>query len=524
MWNSLFFRPDKAALLSHAEGPALSRHLKLRDLVALGIAAIVGAGIFSTIGSAAASGGPAVIFLFILTALACLFSAWCYASFASALPIAGSAYTYAYYAFGELIAWIIGWDLVMEYAIGNIAVAISWSDYFCTMLNQTGISFPEWLSTDWRSAQNNAAILANAPRIGNFPIVMDLPAMLITLLVTMITYKGIQESKRTGNYLVLLKVAILLAFLAVGAFYVQPENWTPFFPESWKGVMGGVASVFFAYIGFDALSTTAEECESPEKDLPRGMMLALLICTVLYVGIALVLTGMVHYTKLNVGDPLAYAFIQNGLDALAGWLALSALVAMTGVLLVFAIGQPRIWLRMSRDGLLPKIFGKVHAKNRTPSFATILTGLIVGVTVNFVTIQEMTDLCSIGTLFAFILVCGGLLMKTDLNPPFKVPYTNAAPILWLGVAILAILQYLYPTTMQLWMWPQWPFVAITLLLALLSFKVKLSLIPVLGLLTNTYLILQLELENWMRFGIWMALGLLVYIFYGYSHSRFRIKN
>lgn len=524
MWNSLFFRPNKEALLSHAEGPSLSRHLKLRDLVALGIAAIVGAGIFSTIGSAAASGGPAVIFLFILTALACLFSAWCYASFASALPIAGSAYTYAYYAFGELVAWIIGWDLVMEYAIGNIAVAISWSDYFSTMLAQTGILFPEWLSTDWRSAQGNAPLLASAPRLGNFPIILDLPAMLITLLVTVITYKGIQETKHTGNYLVLLKVAILLAFLAVGAFYVQPENWTPFFPEPWKGVMGGVASVFFAYIGFDALSTTAEECVTPEKDLPRGMMLALLICTVLYVAIALELTGMVHYSKLNVGDPLAYAFIENGLNALAGWLALSALIAMTGVLLVFAIGQPRIWLRMSRDGLLPKIFGKVHPKNRTPSFATLLTGIIVGLMVNVVTIQEMADLCSIGTLFAFILVCGGLLMKTDLNPPFKVPYTNAAPFLWLVVITLAVLQYRYPDTMQLGLWPQWPFAVLLLLLSLLSIRVKLSLIPVLGLVTNAYLILQLEIENWLRFGVWMGLGLAVYFFYGYSHSRYRVKH
>ena len=345
----------------------LKKILSVRDLTFMGIAAIVGAGIFSTIGQASFDGGPGIVFLFIFVSIACAFAAMCYAEFASMIPVSGSAYTYSYVAFGELIAWIIGWDLLMEYAIGNIAVAISWSDYMTSLLGGFGINIPTFLTMDYWTAQEQATEAAisawnTAPMLGDIRVICDIPAFLITVIITWIIYVGIKESKRTTNAMVILKLAVIALVIIAGAFYIKPENWSPFMPNGTKGILAGTAAVFFSYIGFDAISTTAEECKNPQVDLPKSMFNALIICTVLYILIALVLTGMVSYTELNVGDPLAYVFEANNLDWLAGIVAVSAVIATASVLLVFQLGQPRIWMSMSRDGLLPSIFSRIHPK------------------------------------------------------------------------------------------------------------------------------------------------------------------
>lgn len=432
---------------------SLGKHLTARDLTAFGIAAIVGAGIFSTIGKASADGGPAVIFLFMFTAIACSFAAFAYAEFASMVPVSGSAYTYSYVAFGELIAWIIGWALIMEYAVGNITVAISWSDYFTGLLESGGLTLPQWIQMDYLTASNGfkeatalmqggksfenletatqAAYTAwtTSPTIGSFHLVADLPALLIIVLITALVYRGMKESRNASNLMVAIKVCVVLLVIAVGIFYVDTANWTPFAPNGVSGVLKGVSAVFFAYIGFDAISTTAEECKDPQRDLPKGMMWAIIICTILYILIALVLTGMVSYKQLNVGDPLAFVFDSLDLKWLSGIIAVSAVVAMASVLLVFQMGQPRIWMSMSRDGLLPKKFSTVHPKFKTPSFATIVTGFVVAVPALFLNLTMVTDLCSIGTLFAFVLVCAGVLAlqnKTDIpRGKFKTPYINS---------------------------------------------------------------------------------------------------
>ena len=435
---------------SHA---ALGRHLTARDLTAFGIAAIVGAGIFSTIGKASADGGPAVIFLFLFTALACSFAAFAYAEFASMVPVSGSAYTYSYVAFGELIAWIIGWALIMEYAIGNITVAISWSDYFTGLLESGGIQLPQWIQMDYLTASNGfkdatalmqsgksyenlsdalkAAYTAwtTSPTIGSFHFVADIPALFIIILITALVYRGMKESRNASNMMVVVKLCIILLVIAVGVFYVDTANWSPFAPNGVSGVLKGVSAVFFAYIGFDAISTTAEECKDPQRDLPRGMMWAIIICTILYVVIALVLTGMVNYSLLDVGDPLAFVFQELDLKWMSGIIAVSAVIAMASVLLVFQMGQPRIWMSMSRDGLLPKKFSRVHPKYKTPSYATVVTGFVVAIPALFLNLTMVTDLCSIGTLFAFVLVCAGVLvLQNKPNIPrgkFKTPYVNS---------------------------------------------------------------------------------------------------
>lgn len=432
---------------------ALGKHLTAKDLAAFGIAAIIGAGIFSTIGKASADGGPAVIFLFLFTAVACGFAAFAYAEFASMVPLSGSAYTYSYVAFGELIAWIIGWALIMEYAIGNITVAISWSDYFTGLLESGGIHMPQWAQMDYLTASNGfkeatafiqggklfenlpehlqAAHTAwtTAPTIGSFHFVADFPALLIIILITWLVYRGMKESRNASNLMVVVKLCIILLVIAVGVFYVDTSNWQPFAPNGVTGVLKGVSAVFFAYIGFDAISTTAEECKNPQRDLPKGMMWAIIICTILYIAIALVLTGMVNYSDLNVGDPLAFVFDKLDLKWMSGIIAVSAVVAMASVLLVFQMGQPRIWMSMSRDGLLPKKFSRVHPKYKTPSYATIVTGFVVAVPALFLNLTMVTDLCSIGTLFAFVLVCAGVLVlqnKKDIpRGKFKTPYFNA---------------------------------------------------------------------------------------------------
>ena len=554
----------EADLLSES-GDRMRRSLSVLDLTALGVAAIVGAGIFSTIGNAAASGGPAVSLLFVFTAFACGLSAMCYAEFASSIPISGSAYTYAYASFGELVAWIIGWDLIMEYAIGNIAVAISWSGYFTGLLDGMGIHIPSYLTTDYLTALRgyDQAIqsLANgmqfnnlshalqdaynawisAPMIGQFRIVADIPALGIVVLITWICYVGIRESKVANNIMVLLKIGILLLVIAVGAFYVNPENWQPFAPNGIKGVLKGVSGVFFAYIGFDAISTTAEECKNPRRDIPISMFLALMITTILYVAVSLVLTGMVSSNELGVADPLAFVFERLNLHQLSGIIALSAVIAMASVMLVFQLGQPRIWMSMSRDGLLPKIFGQIHPKYRTPAFSTIITGILVAVPALFMNLTEVTDLTSIGTLFAFILVSGGILVLNPLGTSskndkgFKVPYFNSRYFLlpiWLVILIVFLGKDIFGYFDRLiyahlfnefvnseHLLPYLVFILVSIIITIYAIRLKWSLIPVLGLLTNLYLMTELGITNWMRFGIWLAIGLIIYFSYGVSKSR-----
>lgn len=549
--------------LTEEKSGGMKRSLTLRDLTAMGIAAIIGAGIFSTIGSAAVSGGPAVSLLFVFTAVACGFSAMCYAEFASRVPVSGSAYTYAYASFGELVAWIIGWDLIMEYAVGNIAVAISWSGYFVGLLNGFGIHFPEWLSIDFVSAHNGfkevTALLQsgtpfteinshlqnaytawmNAPDFLGTKLVLDIPAFTIVVLITALVYIGINETKRANNIMVLVKLMILMAFIGVGAFYINHDNWSPFAPNGAAGVMKGVAGVFFAYIGFDAISTTAEECKNPQRDLPRSMILSLFITTILYVLISLVLTGMVNYTELGVSDPLAFVFERVGLTKFSGVIALSAIIAMTGVLLVFQIGQPRIWMSMSRDGLLPPIFSRLHKKFRTPAFATILTGILVAVPTLFMNLEEVTDLTSIGTLFAFTLVSGGILLlgkdKTcNERRGYRVPYINSRffilPIWFILFAVaimidkesvLSIFKLDYITDDFVSKLPLMAFIVSAVIITFFAVRQKWSLIPVVGLLVNFYLMTQLGVTNWLRFIIWLAIGLIIYFIYGYRNSKLR---
>jgi APA family basic amino acid/polyamine antiporter len=536
----------------------LKKHLGVRDLTAFGIAAIIGAGIFSTIGKASADGGPAVILLFIFTALACSLAAFCYAEFSSMVPVSGSAYTYSYVSFGELFAWIIGWALIMEYAIGNIVVAISWSGYFSSLLTHLhipalgfpdGIHLPAWSGIDYFSAKrafesaaanpadtailNSEGYLAwiSAPVIAGIKIIMDIPALVINILITWLVYRGIKETRNASNMMVAIKVSVVIMVIALGISYVDTDNWTPFMPEGLGGVLAGVSAVFFAYIGFDAISTTAEECHNPQRDLPKGMMYAIIICTVLYILIALVLTGMVNYTELAVDDPLAFVFSRLGLDWISGIIAVSAVVAMASVLLVFQLGQPRIWMSMSRDGLLPKAFSSVHPKYGTPGFATIVTGLLVGVPIFFIDMNTVVDLCSIGTLFAFILVCGGVLMlqkHKELPRKFKVPYINGkfiVPVLYLITTIYVGFyqrewahENLNPLNNAEAI-PMFIFFIVFAVLAFYSATRNLSLIPVLGILTCLYLMAQIHLKNWIGFTIWLAAGLVIYFGFSYKNSK-----
>ncbi|TAH25137.1 MAG: amino acid permease [Cytophagales bacterium] len=525
----------------------LKRTLRLRDLTSMGIAAIVGAGIYGTIGNASAQGGPAVTLLFVFTAIACLLSALCYAEFASLSPEAGSAYHYAYISFGELIAWIIGWDLVMEYSIGNIAVAISWSDYFTSFLEGLNIKIPLYLTMDYFTA-SRASMLdlnvlvgsekiaaeawASAPNLQGIKIVMDLPAFLINVLITAIVYIGIKESKSINNLLVLFKLIIILLIIVVGFFYVSPSLWIPFAPNGFSGIMTGASAVFFAYIGFDALATTSEECINPKRDLPKAMFWALAICTILYVLVTLILTGMVPFYLLNVGDPLALVFHHHGLNFLSGIIGLSAIISLATVLLVFQLGQPRIWMSMSRDGLLPPIFSSIHQKFKTPWFSTIVTGIVVGLPVLFLNLTEVTDLCSIGTLFAFTLVCAGILVKRPLdneNNGFKVPYINGRfliPIIGLGILIshlfywdfLVFDHFTYSNI------PSIIYLVIVIVFAIISFTKQLSSIPVLGIYINLYLMSELGITNWIRFGVWLLIGLIFYFGYSRHHSKLNTNS
>ena len=572
-FKKLFRRKSLDLILSEAESGygdghgKLSKTLGLRDLTAFGIAAIIGAGIFSTIGNAAFNGGPAVSLLFVFTAIACAFSALCYAEFASSIPVSGSAYTYAYATFGEVVAWIIGWDLLLEYAIGNIAVAISWSDYFTGLMSGLGFAIPEFLTMDYLTAYRgnvefmrliadgrtlsdispniimNASAWNNAPVFGSFRLIADLPALFIVMLITCLVYRGIKESRTASNVMVGIKLIIIFLVIVLGGYYVNPVNWSPFAPNGLAGILKGVSAVFFAYIGFDAISTTAEECKNPQKDIPRSIIYSLIICTILYVVISLILTGMVSYTELGVGDPLAYVFKKLNLNWISGIIAFSAVIAMASVLLVFQMGQPRIWMSMSRDGLFPKVFSRIHKKYKTPSFATIITGVLVGVPTLFMNLTEVTDLTSIGTLFAFVLVSGGILIlpKNDnLNPNrFRVPYFNAKYILPVLLILILIILIGYKQTEMISFFnikdfeewdllknkiPTLLFIIAAITMSVLSFIKNLSLIPVLGMLSCFYLMTELGYINWMRFTIWMLIGLVIYFIYGFRNSNLNSKS
>lgn len=532
----------------------LNKVLTVKDLTFFGIAAIIGGGTFSAIGNACFSGGPGVVILYIICAIACGFTAMCYAEFASRVPVSGSAYTYAYVSFGELFAWIIGWALIMEYSIGNIYIAFSWSGYFTNLLETFNIHLPDWLTINYKSA--HSAFLENkvgegfnawqnAPVISGLKIIFDLPAVLINLIITYLVYRGTKESKNISNIMVTIKLVIIALVIIVGFFYIDINNWTPFMPNGFKGVMGGVSAVFFAYIGFDAVSTLAEESKNPQRDLPRGMIYSLLVCTVVYIVLALVITGMVSYTLLGVSDPLAEIFVLKEVKWMLFIVSIAAVVAMTSVLLVFQMGQPRIWMTMSRDGLMPKKFSEIHPKYKTPGFATIVTGLVVGIPIFFTDENFVLDFTSIGTLFAFVLVCGGVLMlspqsesevaEVTTKGKFKIPYINSKFIftgMLIGTSVL--INYLYPTffsdtfnfsednmvinsTMVI-------FFILCVVMAIISFLKNLSLIPLLGLISCCYLLTGMAVSNWKWFGVWLLIGLVFYFSYGFKNSKLNIEK
>ncbi|HRO18668.1 MAG TPA: amino acid permease [Ferruginibacter sp.] len=542
-----------------AEHKGMNKVLGVRDLTFLGIAAVVGAGIFSTIGSAAYEGGPGISILFIITAITCGFSALCYAEFASRVPVSGSAYTYSYVTFGELVAWIIGWALILEYAIGNIVVAISWSGYFNNLLVHIfNIHLPDWLLVDPMTAKqayleastglSSGAILTpeqtksyqfaveayqNAPVIGSTKIFINLPAFIIVALITWLAYIGIKESKRSANFMVIFKVAVIIFVIVAGAFFVDTNNWTPFMPNGFEGVLKGVSAVFYAYIGFDAISTTAEECKNPQRDMPKGMINSLLICTGLYILIALVLTGIEDYSMFKgVNDPLAFVFEER-----APWIekiiSISAVVATTSVLLVFQLGQPRIWMSMSRDGLLPRKFARIHPKYKTPSFATIVAGVIVGIGALLMEGGLVTDLTSIGTLFAFVLVSGGVLLLPRLPKEpgkFRLPYINGR---WIIPLLAAVFIFYSRDRIELAVknisdegYQEILFliyIAFLMLSAVFTYLKKFSFIPVMGVLTCAYLMIEIPAVSWKWFFVWMALGLAIYFLYGLKNSKLASK-
>jgi APA family basic amino acid/polyamine antiporter len=489
-----------AHILATADGhDSLKRTLGPVQLTLLGIGAIIGAGIFSTVGTAAAGGaghtgaGPALIISFIITALTCGFAALCYAEFASMVPIAGSAYTYAYATLGEFIAWIIGWDLIIEYAVGNVAVAISWSGYFQELLRVVGLHMPEWLGIDYRTAAQAAHQFAtaadptslsdatlraagafgHAPRIFDLPIVFNVPAFAIVMLITWVLVIGIRESAWFNTSMVVLKLVIIAFFVVFGAFFVDTANWKPFAPNGTAGIFSAAAIIFFAYIGFDAVSTAAEETRNPKRDMPIAIIASLVVCTVIYMAVAFVLTGMLPWTELGTAEPLATAFSGRGMVWPTLVIALGAVFATTSVLIVFQLGQPRIFFSMARDGLLPKWAAVVHPKYRTPHVTTIITGVAVAVFAGIANINEVVDLTNIGTLFAFVLVCIGVtvlrLQEPGRERPFRVP---------LG-------PYLF---------------------------------PLLGVASCVFLMIHLPPASWWRFIGWLVVGMSVYFSFGYNHS------
>ncbi len=583
MLKSLFRKKSIDSILSTAasqqeaehQGTGLKKILTARDLTFFGIAAIIGAGSFSSLGGAVFSGGPGVAILFVICGIACGFTAFCYAEFASRVPVAGSAYTYAYASLGELMAWIIGWALLMEYSIGNIYVSFSWSDYFSTLMEKLNVHIPAYLTCSYKEASK--AMLAGstvsdlvaawntAPLIGSVRLIMDLPAFLINIAITYLVYRGVKESRNFSNAMVILKLAVVALVILVGGALIFSRdlfhNWLPtnptgvrsFMPNGFGGVMAAVSGVFFAYIGFDAVSVLAEESKNPQKDLPKGMIWSLIICTIVYIILSFILTGAVVYSKFEgIGDPLAFIFEESNLDI--SWMvilvAFCAVIAMTSVLLVFQMGQPRIWMSMSRDGLLPPAFQKIHPIYRTPSFATIVTGLVVGIPIFFTDKTFVLDFTSIGTLFAFVLVCGGVLLlpaKEKIAGRFHLPYINSKWIFSaMMIGIICLLSwrngsyfrelfngdfinhssapdasdYNFQTsaikiaTIVFWL--------LCLILCIYSFIKNFSLIPLLGMVSCLYLLTGMSGSNWIWFFIWFAVGIVIYFLYGYKKSKLNI--
>ena len=558
----------QSKVIADAEGHGgLKKVLTARDLTFFGIAAVLGAGSFSSLGAAVFSGGPGVVLLYILCGIACGFTAFCYAEFASRVPVAGSAYTYAYASFGELMAWIIGWALLMEYSIGNIYVSFSWSDYFTTLMEKFNIHIPAYFTCSYREAANGIAAGTSvqelndawnqAPIIAGVRIIADLPAFIINILITYLVYRGVKESRNFSNAMVILKLAVIALVILVGGALVinigSFENWSPanasgtksFMPNGFGGVMAAVSGVFFAYIGFDAVSVLAEESKDPQRDLPKGMIWSLIICTIIYIILTLVLTGAVVYTKFEgIGDPLAFIFESENLNQpwMVVLVAICAVIAMTSVLLVFQLGQPRIWMTMSRDGLLPAAFQKIHTTYRTPSFATIVTGLVVGIPILFTDKTFVLDFTSIGTLFAFVLVCGGVLLLPEKKKEpgkFHLPYINGQYIFPLGILFLVLLLSLNDSdyfndlfsigtesklfssasvrisTILFWL--------IMVTLSVYAYFKKFSLIPLMGMASCLYLLTGMAGSNWFWFFIWFGIGILIYFGYGYKKSKLALS-
>jgi basic amino acid/polyamine antiporter, APA family len=456
----LLRRKPVATLMAEAgtHSGSLRRALRALDLTALGIGAIIGAGIFVMTGVGAREAGPGLILSFVMAGVACAMAALCYAEFAAMIPVAGSAYSYSYATMGELVGWIIGWDLVLEYAVGAAAVAVGWSGYFRVILDGIGLHLPH--------------AVVEAP--GSAPgAIVNLPALLIVMAISAVLYVGIRESARLNAMIVGIKLSVVLVVILVGVFYIHPPNWNPFAPFGWSGISKGSAYIFFAYIGFDAVSTAAEEVVDPGRDLPRGILWSLFICTLLYILVAAVLTGMVPYTQIDKNAPLASAFVTRGLNFIGGLVSLGAVMGLTSVLLVLLLGQSRIFFAISRDGLLPAAFSRVHPRFLTPYVPTVTTGLAVGVAAALLPIQEIAELANIGTLFAFVLVCLGVWILRHLDPdgrrPFRTPFVPAVPII--------------------------------------------------GALSCLYLMESLPLVTWIRFFGWMAVGLVIYFAYGRHHSR-----
>ena len=493
MIKSLLARKPIADLLSGEDRPdSLKRVLGVTDLVMLSIGAVIGAGIFSSIGTAAAGeilpsgevirfgAGPALVISFVLLGVVCGLAALCYAELASMIPQAGSAYAYSYATLGEFVAWIIGWDLILEYAVGNIAVAIAWSGYFTSLLSGFGIFLPAHLTHGYRTALLSSdpavhGLLETAPQIGGIPILLNVPAFMIVMLITALLYIGVKESTRANNAMVVVKLLVLGLFVVVGAMNIDTANYTPFAPNGWRGIHQGAAIVFFAYIGFDAISTAAEETKNPQRDMPRGILIGLGICTLIYVIVGLVATGLVPYAQLKAADPLSRALEVAGLQTASWIVAFGAVISLSAVLLVFQYGQPRIFYAMARDGLLPKWAAKIHPKYRTPHITTVVTGLVVALGSLVMDENEIYDLTNIGTLSAFAIVCIGVLVLRVKEPnrprPFKVPFVW---VVALGGAAACI-----------------------------------------------YTMFGLPAHAWERFGYWLLIGMALYFFYGYRHSTLR---